>query len=202
MRKLDPEAHRRQKEKILMGALRLFSSKSFSQASMAMIAQRCAVQKATLYHYFSSKQAILRELVHWRWQKIRQRIARLPIGKDLEETLYSIGMDFLTDTDKKENQDFMVLLYRDGFGNPLLKKVFLTIFKSKFQEMRNDCGRFFGRKTFVSDKVQIMFMHQFMACLLRFALETRLWNAGTATLFSDEEYVRGLARTFSKGIQS
>ena len=60
------EAHR---DKILAAAAQLFAVKGYTAASMADIAKDSGVSKASLYHYFGDKQAILEEIalshVHW-----------------------------------------------------------------------------------------------------------------------------------------
>ncbi len=47
------------KERILSGALKLFTSLGYSNVSTEQIAQECGIGKATLYRYFPSKDALL-----------------------------------------------------------------------------------------------------------------------------------------------
>ncbi len=60
------EAHR---DKILSAAAQLFAAKGYTAASMSDIAKDSGVSKASLYHYFGDKQAILGEIAlsHVRW---------------------------------------------------------------------------------------------------------------------------------------
>ncbi len=48
-----------QRNKILAHAVRGFSQEGYANASMASLAAVCGVSKATLYHYFDTKEAIL-----------------------------------------------------------------------------------------------------------------------------------------------
>jgi AcrR family transcriptional regulator len=50
-----------QREAILNAAVRAFSEIGYPSASMAQLARSCGVSKATLYHYFESKEALLFE---------------------------------------------------------------------------------------------------------------------------------------------
>lgn len=48
---------------ILKGAARLFAERGYAGASVKMIAERCGVSKALLYHYYSDKEAVLFDIL-------------------------------------------------------------------------------------------------------------------------------------------
>ena len=50
-----------QRERILARAVEAFARTGYAAASMSMLATACQVSKATLYHYYPSKQALLFE---------------------------------------------------------------------------------------------------------------------------------------------
>lgn len=50
-----------QRDRILALAVEAFANTGYAGATMALLAQTCGVSKATLYHYFPSKQALLFE---------------------------------------------------------------------------------------------------------------------------------------------
>ncbi len=52
-------AHDLQKQRIMAHAVQAFARIGYASASMAELARACEVSKATLYHYFDSKDAIL-----------------------------------------------------------------------------------------------------------------------------------------------
>ena len=67
---LDPILHQIKKEAILQRARHLFATKGYAETSMDDIAQADHMQKASLYHYFASKQQILQQMIDWeveRW---------------------------------------------------------------------------------------------------------------------------------------
>jgi AcrR family transcriptional regulator len=51
--------HETQRQRIIQQAVRAFAQIGYASASMAELAKACDVSKATLYHYFASKDAIL-----------------------------------------------------------------------------------------------------------------------------------------------
>ncbi len=84
----DPQ---RTRERILAAALKEFSSKGFTGARVDAIARRAAINKRMLYHYFSDKEGLFREVLR---QKIAQRVSwRHAAPMELEEWLpYWFGM--------------------------------------------------------------------------------------------------------------
>lgn len=60
-KRLQPELRRRQ---ILQAAVRLFYEAGFEGASLRDLSAKVGINKATIYHYFPSKEDILFELVH------------------------------------------------------------------------------------------------------------------------------------------
>jgi AcrR family transcriptional regulator len=49
---------------ILDGAARVFADMGMDKASMALVAQSCGVSKALLYHYYTSKDALIFDIIH------------------------------------------------------------------------------------------------------------------------------------------
>lgn len=49
---------------ILDGAARVFAEMGMDKASMALVAKRCNVSKALLYHYYASKDALIFDIIH------------------------------------------------------------------------------------------------------------------------------------------
>src|SRR5436190_19536697 len=62
----------RTQERILRAAFKEFAAKGFAGARVDAIAQRAAINKRMLYHYFGDKEALFREVLR---RKIEQRQA-------------------------------------------------------------------------------------------------------------------------------
>ncbi len=65
------------REAILESAAQVFRQKGFHGASMADIAEAVQLQKASLYHHFSSKQDILLELLDQALDLLTERMAQV-----------------------------------------------------------------------------------------------------------------------------
>lgn len=66
MRKIDPEKHELKRQEILAAAETCFARKGFQGASIAEIRTAAGMSAGHLYHYFSSKEEIVRELAERR----------------------------------------------------------------------------------------------------------------------------------------
>lgn len=63
------------REKILRAALELFAQKGYSTTSVESIAQKAKISKGLIYHYFNSKQDILKGIFNILMQSLNQFIA-------------------------------------------------------------------------------------------------------------------------------
>ncbi len=63
---------------ILDRAARLFADEGFDRASVSRIAQACEISKANIYHYYSSKDDILFDILDNYLSGLRDRICGLP----------------------------------------------------------------------------------------------------------------------------
>ena len=52
------------KNLIIQNALKLFSEKGFSAVSMRDLAEAVGISVSTIYHYYESKQALIREWIN------------------------------------------------------------------------------------------------------------------------------------------
>ncbi len=72
-----------QREHILDVALALMSDQGSSAMSMRQLAQACGVQVAAIYHYFPSKDELLRSVVEER--RYSARLVEMPIDMELSD---------------------------------------------------------------------------------------------------------------------
>ena len=99
MKTLDPVLHKIREEAILQRARHLFATKGFTETSMDDIAHASHMQKASLYHYFKSKQQILQQMVDMEGEHWTERLKDYDAGTNLRDTLARIGHTFLKDMD-------------------------------------------------------------------------------------------------------
>src|SRR5579864_4430735 len=120
---LDPVLHQIKKEAILQQARHLFATKGYAETSMDDIAQAGHMQKASLYHYFESKQQILQQMIDWeveRWWA--SRLKDYETGPDLAGTLTLIGTLFLKDLDDPARREFFKIIHFESHKNPAISK--------------------------------------------------------------------------------
>jgi AcrR family transcriptional regulator len=73
------------KDYILQESFKLFRNKSFYNTSMSDIAEACGIQKGSLYHYFSSKEALMIEVIKLTHNHFKEKIFSIAYADDIEE---------------------------------------------------------------------------------------------------------------------
>jgi TetR/AcrR family transcriptional regulator, cholesterol catabolism regulator len=102
------------RDQILDSAAQIFCEKGYHGASMADIAQAVGLQKATLYHHFSSKQEILAELLDSALTLVTKNLAQV-VKEDLpvEAKLRQAIRDYLQVICEKGNlSSVLIMEYR------------------------------------------------------------------------------------------
>lgn len=75
---------------ILHGAARVFAAGGYHGASMSALAAECGVSKALLYHYWSSKEALLFDLIHGHIEGLAKALEAAPRPDDPRERLRAL----------------------------------------------------------------------------------------------------------------
>jgi AcrR family transcriptional regulator len=106
-----------QREHILDVALQLMSEQGSAAMSMRRLAQACGVQVAAIYHYFPSKDELLRSVVEER--RYSSRLVELPVeldrGAPIEARLRGIYLVFWEGA--LEEEPVLRLLLGEGLRN-------------------------------------------------------------------------------------
>jgi len=80
--------HDKKRAHILKGAAKTFATEGFDRASMRQLALECGVSKATIYHYYDSKDALLFDILNSYLAELRDHICNLDMtGKIPAEQL-------------------------------------------------------------------------------------------------------------------
>jgi AcrR family transcriptional regulator len=202
MKVLDPAAFQIRKETILQHARHLFANKGYAETSMDDIAHACNVQKASLYHYFASKQEILQQMVDLEvseWWNTRLR--DYESGSNLRDTLVMIGTMFLKDMNDIRRQEFFKIVHFESHKNPAIQK---ALKESPTHNRKGFYAVFARHLEGKLPTVKIaMFMTQFMGGLIHFTSLSRLQTENMCyEKFDDAAYVDQLADIFVKGIHA
>jgi AcrR family transcriptional regulator len=111
---LDETAHARTRDRILDAARSLFASEGYHAASMNDVAKACELTKASLYHYFESKQAILEALHEELVKEAEAHIQRFPRFNNLREALTAAGRQYQEHFRDPRHRQMMQLTFKLG----------------------------------------------------------------------------------------
>ena len=104
------------RERILSVATRIFARKGFSGARVDEIAKAAKVNKALIYYYFKSKEAILRELFHTFFKESTDRLLRFVerggFGEDAEENKKLFEREY--ESYLEANSDLLKVLFMES----------------------------------------------------------------------------------------
>lgn len=202
MKVLDPTVFKIRKETILQHARHLFANKGYAETSMDDIAHACHMQKASLYHYFGSKQELLQQMVDlevdlW-WSSRLKDYENFP---NLNETLTQIGKTFLKDMDDIRHREFFKIIHFESHKNPAILK---ALKESPTHNKQGFYAVFARHLEGQLPKEQIaMFMTQFMGGIVHYASLSRLRGENMCfEPFDDGKYVDQLVSIFVKGIRA
>src|SRR5262249_47640327 len=124
MKTLDPVLYRIRKEAILQQARHLFATLGFAETSMDDIARANHMQKASLYHYFKSKQQVLQEMINLEGERWTNQLKHVISGTSFREDLVQIGMAFLNSMEDPARREFFKIIHFESHKNPEIFKAF------------------------------------------------------------------------------
>jgi len=200
MKVLDPAVFSIRKETILQFARHLFATKGYAESTMDDIAQASKMQKASLYHYFASKQQILQEMVDLEVGRWTARLSEYEKGSDLKETLQILATTFLKDLEDPARREFFKILHFESHNNPFIFKAWK---ESPLQNREGFYAVFAkhleGRRT----RAEIsMFITQFMGALIHYVNMAKLRGENFCLeVFDDASYIKQLVEIYTRGIE-
>jgi len=185
---------------ILDRSAAVFAKHGYDRASMAQVAKACKVTKATLYHYFKSKETILKEILACRSEEINTLAAQTNPAASLEETFYQIAKAHLEHIKKPENLELMKILLSETMKNNEMRKYYMAFVHENISKgAQQVLGRYLRGKK--NEKEMRLIFFQFMASLLHYDWNTRMVGDLTDFMGSDEAYIRQLAKTYALAVQ-
>ena len=88
--------HDEKRAHILKIAARVFADQGIARASMSQVAKECGISKANIYHYYSSKDALLFDILDTYLSALRDRVSGLDMaGLDPSDQLGRIVVETL-----------------------------------------------------------------------------------------------------------
>jgi len=165
---------------------------------MSQMAQACKVTKATLYHYFRSKEDILKEILACRTAEIGDMSHGI-LPATLEECFYQIGKSHLEHMEKPENLELMKILLSETMKNPEMKKYYMSFVVENISRGVKDVLMPFakGRKT--EGELKLLFF-QFMSSLIHYNWNNKMVGDLSELVGDDEAFVKQLAKTYAGAV--
>ena len=87
--------HENKRRLILQRAATVFAEEGFDRASVARVAQACEISKANIYHYYTSKDEILFDILDNYLSGLRDRICQKPETGTPEQQFHAVLLDIL-----------------------------------------------------------------------------------------------------------
>jgi TetR/AcrR family transcriptional repressor of nem operon len=135
------------KEEIVRKSIEIFRKRGYNKTSMSDLAKACGLHKGSFYHYFSSKEALMQEVLHTLHQYYKHKL--FAIAYHEEYSPYERMQYFFKQQEPIFTQDLAGCL----FGNITLETIsvevefkevlraFFTDWIAAFQHIFTDSGR-------------------------------------------------------------
>ncbi len=200
MKTLDPVLYQIRKEAILQQARHLFSTKGFAETSMDDIAHTNHMQKASLYHYFKSKDQILHEMIAMEGERWARRLRDIPAGSDFKTSLMLVAKSLLQNLDDPAGREFFRIIYFESSKNPAIFKAFKESPAYKkgpiFEVFESHLGKRLPRVKIA------MLVTQFIGSIVHYARLSRLHEENMCLEnFSDADYLQQSVDLFVRGLE-
>jgi AcrR family transcriptional regulator len=189
------EKHRKQTDRILAVARRLFAKNGAGETSMQEIARECRCTKANLYFYFESKEKILDRVFEIEWKKRADIVKVIKPGMDLESSLRAIGRVILRNLDDEENAQFIKILISEGFKHDRMHETFTRYVHGEVEDpvmgvlLQKTRARFSRKELWF--RIMIFF-----GGILNHVMFKKIMHVPLAYEMEDEEFLDHLCRIF------
>lgn len=181
---------------ILKTAARVFAEQGFARASMAQIAQECGISKANIYHYYTSKDALLFDILDSYLSTLRDRLATVPDSGPPEERFAALVKETLLAYDGMDHEHQI-----QTEGLPLLPKEQQDILKGYQRDMVNRVSAVLAEiapDVFAKNKPKLRAATMSVFGMLNWYY---MWNA-SADPAAREDYADLIARLTLGGVEA
>jgi AcrR family transcriptional regulator len=197
---LNKQKHSDQRMRLLSHARRLFAAQGVKETSMSRIAKACKVTKATLYHYFKSKDDILQDILGCRGEEISDLRKRLEAAKTLEECLYEFAKIHLEAMETPENLDLLKILLAETQKNKDMKRYYVDFCGQNVTQCAKDIIQRFAPA--LSEKEARLAFYQFLAPLLHYTWNVKMVGPMDELIGNDETFIRRLAKVHALALKA
>ncbi len=194
---LNEAKHQEHRKRILGQAQKLFAERGYSDTSMSDLAEACKVRKATLYHYFKSKEALLFGVIecHVDTEDHALLLEKIRSARTLEEKFYQLAKQHCEEMSRPENLSFLKILLIETSTNPKMKDFYVAFIKRQTELLAKEIMEpVLGNRMKPQEMRRILF--QFLAALIHYTWQVRMVGPIQDVIGSEEAYIRLLSRTY------
>ncbi len=199
-RVLDKKKHSGQKNRFLVQARRLFAAHGIMETSMSQIAKACKVTKAGLYHYFKSKDAVVKEIFLSHADEREQIVALLNKAKNLEECLYLMGKHHLEEMTRPDNKELMRIMLSETMKNAEMRKFYEEFITGQIAYIVQEILAPKACCPKPEKEVRLLFF-QFFASLMHYSWHQMMVSDLTPLIGDGETFIKSLSRTYAMRLQ-
>jgi AcrR family transcriptional regulator len=196
---LNLQKHADHKLKLLAQARRLFAAQGVKETSMSQVARACRVTKATLYHYFKSKDTIVKEILSCRSEEIADFHKRIEAAKTLEDCLYVFAKIHLESMESPENLDLLKILLAETQKSREMKHYYMDFCGQNITQCAREIIRRFAPR--LPEKEARLAFYQFLAPLLHYTWNVKMVGPMEDLIGDDETFIRRLAKIHAKALE-
>lgn len=197
---LNEQKHADQKRRFVAQARKLFASHGVMETSMSRIAKACKVTKAGLYHYFKSKDEILKEIFLTHEEEKDEVIVLLKQTKNLEECFYLLGKQHLSAMNRPEHVELMKIMLSETMKSPEMRKFYVHYITEQLG--------FIAQEILIPKvslqkpvkEIKLLFF-QFFASLMHYSWHQMMVGDITTLIGDGETFVRALSKTYAREFQ-
>jgi AcrR family transcriptional regulator len=193
---LNEKKHEDQKKRFVAQARKLFATHGVMETSMSRIARACKVTKAGLYHYFQSKDEIVKEIFLTHVEQKDQIIASLQRANTLEETLYLLGKNHLLEMKRPDHVELLKILLSETMKTSEMRKFYDHFIMEQIGFIVQDVILPKVNPSKPPKQVKLLFF-QFFASLMHYSWHRMMVGDLTPLIGDEENYVRILAKTYA-----
>jgi AcrR family transcriptional regulator len=197
MRPANPENHKRQSEKILRNARRLFAQHGYDRVSMDKIAAACRLTKPALYYYFDDKRSVLLATLRSHWREQASALLSFQPTRDLRQTLKNFADQFLKGARRPANNDIIRIVLAESSRHQGIGRAFFREFGPVFSDtligllqpnLPPDCSR----------RTILTLVHQFVGSLAHYSMVSQIFKPDRFYLPGQKAYIELLVDNFIK----
>jgi AcrR family transcriptional regulator len=197
---INPKKHEDQRQRLLAHARKLFAAHGVKETSMSQIAEAWQVTKAALYHYFKSKEEILREIFLSRHDEKDAVVELLKSVRNLEECLLTMARHMLEEITKPDHRELMKIMLSETMKSAEMRKFYVQFISGQLSYVTQEILMPMVKTHKPEKEVRLLFF-QFFASMMHYSWYRIMIGDITPLIGNPETFVKTLAQTYAERLR-